>query len=74
MRLFRKTPARPLLLIATRQAEVIDGVPADTFQVREAFSTRGVLTALQASPRLMIVDLDDLVEVSDLPRAALQSA
>ena len=74
MGLFKKKSVRPLLLIAVRKAEVLEIVPADTFQVREAFSTRGVLTTLQASPRLMIVDLDDLVEVSDLPRAALQSA
>ncbi|MFH1633852.1 MAG: hypothetical protein ABIG63_07545 [Chloroflexota bacterium] len=74
MKLFQKTPVRPLLLIATRKAEVLESIPADTFYVRESFSTRGVLTALQASPRLMIVDLDDLVEVSDLPRAALRDA
>ena len=72
MGLFKKKSVRPLLLIATRKAEVLEIVPADTFQVREAFSTCGVLTALQASPRLMIVDLDDLVEVSGLSRTVLR--
>ncbi|MEA3350698.1 MAG: hypothetical protein U9Q82_08775, partial [Chloroflexota bacterium] len=74
MNLFSRKTAVPLILVATREAKVIESIPADTFTVREAFSTMGVLKAIQASPRLMIVDPEALVEVDDLPRAALRAA
>ena len=64
----------PAVLLATRSQAVLNRIPVDIFQTREAVSTLGVTSALHADPLLVIADVDDLIEFPELSRAALATA
>jgi len=64
----------PAALLATRSEEALSKVPRDTFQTREAISTMGVMSALNARPVLVVADPDDLVESQEMSREALRTA
>jgi len=74
MPLFRKKQPPPTVLLASQDPEIFPLIPRDTFRVREAFSTIGVLDALDAAPALVIVDPDGLVEYADFSVAALRAS
>ncbi len=74
MNLFKRKPTLPLFLIASRNPAVYAAIPEDTCQTQEAITTRGVLDALSTNPVLIVIDLPDLIETSDFPRAALAAS
>ena len=59
----------PAVLLATRSPVVLNRIPVDIFQTREAVSTLGVMSALHANPLLVIADVNDLIEFPELSRA-----
>ena len=67
-------PRLPAILLATHSPEVLNKIPTDVFQTREAVSTLGVMSALKANPVLVIADVDDLLEYPELSRDALRTA
>jgi len=64
----------PAIVLATRSEEALSQMPTDTFQTREALSTMGVMSALNAQPVLIVVDPDDLIESPEMSREALRTA
>jgi len=64
----------PAVVLATRLEEALSMVPRDTFQTREAISTMGVMSALNARPVLIVADPDDLVESPEMSRDALRTS
>ncbi len=64
----------PAVVLATRSEEALNRVPRDTFQTREALSTMGVMSALNARPVLIVADPDDLLESPEMSRDALRTA
>lgn len=62
------------MLVASQNPELLHAIHAEAFQVREAFSTRGVIQALDDHPVLMVIDLEDLLESGDFPRPALAAS
>ena len=64
----------PAALLATHMPEVLASLPLDLFQTREAISTRGITSALYASPVLVIADLDDVIECDGISRAEMETA
>jgi hypothetical protein len=53
---------------------MLDAIPEEAFLVREAFSTRGVIQALDIQPAIIVIDLADLLESNDFPRPALAAS
>jgi hypothetical protein len=72
--IFKRKPTLPTVLVASQNPNILNAIPAEAFQVREAFSTRGVIQALDDHPALMIIDLEDLLESGDFPRPALAAS
>jgi len=64
----------PAALLATHVPEVLASLPLDLFQTREAISTRGITSALYASPVLVIADLDNVIECGGISRAEMKTA
>ncbi len=64
----------PAALLATHVPEALASLPLDLFQIREAISTRGITSALYASPVLVIADLDDVIECDGISRAEMETA
>ena len=64
----------PAALLATHVPEVLASLPVGLFQTREAISTRGITSALYASPVLVIADLDDVIECDGISRAEMKTA
>jgi len=71
------TPIRPkslpVILLATRSAEVIANFPADQFQVLEASTTLGIANAIQQNPALIIADLNTVLEAGELSVEVLRT-
>jgi hypothetical protein len=74
MKIFKRKNVLPTILIASRNPAVYVAIPNDIFQTQEAVTTRGVLDALSTQPVLIVLDLPDLVETPDFPRAALAAS
>ena len=72
--IFKRKPTFPTVLVASQNLDLLNAIPAEAFQVREAFSTRGVIQALDDRPALLIIDLEDLLESGDFPRLALAAS
>ena len=64
----------PAVVLATRSEQALNQVPMDTFQTREAVSTMGVMSALNAQPVLIVADPDELIESPEMSREALRTA
>ena len=64
----------PAVVLATRSEEALSQMPRDTFQIREAVSTMGVMSALNARPVLIVADPENLIESPEMSREALRTA
>lgn len=64
----------PAALLATHVPEALASLPLDIFQTREAISTRGITSALCASPVLVIADLDDVIECDGISCTEMKTA
>ena len=64
----------PAVVLATRSEEALSQMPRDTFQIREAVSTMGVMSALNARPVLIVADPEELIESPEMSREALITA
>ena len=72
--IFKRKPTIPTILVASQNPAIQAAIPEEAFQIREAFSTRGVIQALADRPALMVVDLEGLLESGDFPRPALAAS
>ncbi len=64
----------PVVVLATQSPEALSCVPRDTFQTREAFSTMGLMEALEAQPVLIVADTNGLIESPQISRESLLTA
>lgn len=63
----------PAVLLATRNPAALESIPA-VFQTREAISTPGISSALNADPILVIFDPKDILECGGIPLATITAA
>lgn len=63
----------PAVLLATRNPVALESIPP-FFQTREAASTAGISSALNADPILVIFDPEDILECGAIPLATIQAA
>ena len=62
----KKNKQLPIVLLATRNAEVISSFPDDQFQALEANTTIGLANAILKNPVLIVADLDTVLEAGNL--------
>jgi len=60
--------------MATQSPDALSCVPRDTFKTMEAFSTMGVMDALDVQPVLIVADTEGLIESPQISREALGTA
>ena len=70
----KKTPKLPVIVIASRNPKVFESFNPSEAIVVEAVTTRGLIRALESSPALMVVDIEDVVATFDVTVEALQFA
>ena len=63
----------PAVLLATRNPAALEAIPP-VFQTREAISTPGISSALNADPILVIFDPHDIQECGNIPLATIAAA
>jgi hypothetical protein len=63
----------PAVLLATRNPAALESIPP-VFQTREAVSTAGITSALNADPILVVFDPQDILECSGIPLATVTAA
>jgi MinD-like ATPase involved in chromosome partitioning or flagellar assembly len=63
----------PAVLLATRNPAALESIPPD-FQTREAISTVGISSALNADPFLILFDPHDILECGGIPLAIMTAA
>ncbi len=71
---FRKSSKLPTIVVASRNAKAFESFNPSEANVVEAVTTRGLIRALENSPALMVVDIEDVVATSDVTVEALQFA
>jgi hypothetical protein len=74
MNWFKKTPKLPIIVVASRNPKAFESFNPSEANVFEAVTTRGLIRALESSPALMVVDIEDVVATSDVTIEALQFA
>ena len=63
----------PAVLLATRNLSALESIPP-FFQTREAISTAGISSALNADPILVIFDPEDILECGSIPLTTIRAA
>lgn len=72
MRLFKKSPSLPLVVIASRNPKAFEKFSVKEARVVEVVTSRGLVRALEEGPALVVADLDDVVPTADFSLESLK--